>query len=291
MKIVYFYDGLGNQMFQYAFYKKLKKKDKNIYGNLNFYKKNGIHNGYELKKIFNIDIENDKKENDFFNLSIRKNIFQRIINKVLNSLNILLYIENWGENNINKIIGKKFIRYYFGWWQSEKYFKDISEEIKLDFKFPEFKNEKNIELKNKILNSNSVSIHIRRGDYQKNIYLGGLAPLAYYKAAIEYIVKIVENPIFYIFSDDVEWCKENLKINFLTHYIDWNKGKESFRDMQLMSLCKHNIIPNSTFSWWGAWLNSNPNKIVIAPERWFNKCLKWNYSNIVPETWIKIRNY
>lgn len=291
MKIIYFYDGLGNQMFQYSFYKKIKKKNKNTYGNLNFYKKNKVHNGYELKKIFNIDIEEDKKESIFFNLSIKKNIFQRIIYKILNNLKIILYVEKWGEKNIEKIIEKKFIKYYFGWWQSEKYFKDISSEISLEFKFPEFKDEKNIELKNKILNSNSVSIHIRRGDYQNNIYLGGLAPLFYYEAAIKYILKEVSNPVFYIFSNDAEWCKENLKIDFPTYYIDWNKGEESFRDMHLMSLCKHNIIPNSTFSWWGAWLNSNPNKIVIAPERWFNKCLKWNYSNIIPESWIKIKNY
>ena len=290
MKTIYFYDGLGNQMFQYAFYKKLKKKYKNVYGNLNFYQKNKIHNGYELKKIFNIDIEKDKKENNFFNGAIKKNIFQRIINKVLNSLNIILYIEKWGEKNINKIIGKKFIRYYFGWWQSEKYFKDIAAEIKGEFKFQEFKNEKNIDLKNKILNSNSISIHVRRGDYLNNIYLGGLTPLSYYENAIEYILQKVKEPSFYIFSNDIEWCKQNLKLDYPVYYIDWNKGEESFRDMQLMSLCKHNIIPNSSFSWWGAWLNSNPNKIVIAPQKWFNDCLKWNYSNIVPETWIKIRN-
>ena len=185
---------------------------------------------------------------------------------------------------------KKRINYYIGYWQSEKFFKDISDEIRKDFSFPKFTSEKNLEILKLIKSYNSVSIHIRRGDYLQNRGFNGLAPLEYYQKAIEYIKNKIENPHFFIFSNDIEWCRKNLSIEN-SYYIDWNRGEESYRDMQLMSLCKHNIIPNSTFSWWGAWLNKNPNKIVIAPEKWFNDCVNIDYSNIVPETWIKIKNY
>lgn len=293
-KIIYFFDGLGNQMFQYSFYVYMKQKYKNVYGDLSSFKKyEKIHNGYELKKIFDIKIEEKYTIfNEFFSrVRIKKiNIVLKIIHKIFRTLKIIIYLENWNEN-IEERKNKKNIIFFTGWWQSEKFFKELEFKVRKDFVFPDILDEDNRNIKNMIENSNSISLHIRRGDYLKDKGLGGLAPLFYYKSAIEYIVKLVENPVFYIFSNDAEWCKENLKIDFPTYYIDWNKGEENFRDMQLMSLCKHNIIPNSTFSWWGAWLNENPDKIVIAPEKWFNDCLKMNYSNIVPETWIKIKNY
>lgn len=293
MKIIYIFDGLGNQMFQYAFYKKMKKIYKNVYGNIDTFKRDvKIHNGYELKRIFNIDIEekNIIFDNFFSRVRLKKvNLFQKIIHKLLKKINLIMYIEDWNES-IERKLKKKGRIYYTGWWQSENFFKDISDEIRQDFSFPNFTSKKNLEVLEKIQSSTSISIHIRRGDYLKDKGLGGLAPLEYYQRAIEYIKEKVNNPYFFIFSNDIEWCKKNLNLANCC-YIDWNKGEESYRDMQLMSLCKHNIIPNSTFSWWSAWLNDNPNKIVIAPEKWFNDCTNMNYSNIVPETWIKIKNY
>lgn len=293
MKIIYIFDGLGNQMFQYAFYKKMKKLYKNVYGNIDTFKRDTkIHNGYELKRIFNVNIEekNILFDSFFSRVRLKKiNFFQKVIHKILRSLNLIIYIENWSES-IEERLNKKATIYYTGWWQSETFFKDISEEIRKDFSFPKILDKKNIEILEKIKNTNSISLHIRRGDYLQDKGLGGLAPLEYYQRAIEHIENKVENPYFFIFSNDIEWCKENLKLENV-RYIDWNKGEDSYRDMQLMSLCKNNIIPNSSFSWWGAWLNNNPNKIVIAPEKWFNDCTKIDYSNVVPETWIKIRNY
>lgn len=293
MKIIYIFDGLGNQMFQYAFYKKMKKIYKNVYGNLDTFKRDmKIHNGYELDRVFGVEIEEKKVIFDSFFSMVRlkkRTIFHRIIQKFLRELNLLVYLEKWNEN-IEQKINKKRIVFYTGWWQSERFFKDISDELRKDFSFPEFRDKKNLEISEKIKNSNSISIHIRRGDYLSDKGLGGLASLEYYQRAIKYIKSKVENPYFFIFSNDIEWCKENLNLEN-SFYINWNKGEESYRDMQLMSLCKHNIIPNSTFSWWGAWLNNNPEKIVIAPEKWFNDCTNLDYSNIVPETWIKIKNY
>ena len=123
-----------------------------------------------------------------------------------------------------------------------------------------------------------MSLHIRRGDYLnikgKDISLS----LDYHKGAIAYIMEHVQDPIFFIFSDDPLWVRDNLKVENAT-YVDWNSGKDSWQDMCLMSCCKHNIIANSSFSWWGAWLNANSEKIVISP--------KWG-GNIIPDEWIQI---
>lgn len=284
MKIVKIKGGLGNQMFQYALYKKLKNIGNKTYGDLSYFNRN---NCYELERIFNIEV------NTSYNLVLKKifendNLFFKIFRKILKSILVKNVIQQndveFKENIFN-------YNYFDGYWQSEKFFQDIKEEICLDFKFPPITEDKNLYIKNEIEKVESISIHVRRGDYIGNEILDGLAPLEYYERALRYIKLKIENPIFFIFSNDIEWCKENLKINFPTNYIDWNNGEKSFRDMQLMSLCKHNIIPNSSFSWWGAWLNSNLNKIVIAPEVWFRKESVYKYKDIVPETWIKIKNY
>ena len=131
-----------------------------------------------------------------------------------------------------------------------------------------------------------ISIHVRRDDYLSSKYVsgfGGICTIEYYNKAVERIKEEVIDPVFYIFSDDINWCRENLKLEQGV-FIDWNTGKESWQDMFLMSQCKHNIIANSSFSWWGAWLNSNSEKIVIAPRIWWNG-LK---DDVVPDSWIRI---
>ena len=109
----------------------------------------------------------------------------------------------------------------------------------------------------------------------------------YFDSAIKYINERIPKPIFFVFSDDIEWCRTKLNIANAI-YVDWNKDDNSFRDMQLMSMCKHNIICNSTFSWWGAYLNNNPDKIVIAPNKWMKINDKLFEGDIVPPTWIKL---
>lgn len=291
MHAVWIAGGLGNQMFQYAFYKMLESKGNNIGCDLSFFKNNKAHNGYELENIFNIKL----KEVDSFVSSVfsSKNLLLKILRKGLLVGGIIKKYSyedskyhNWIKNKHSKIV------YFQGYWQSEKYFKEIEKNIRLEFKFPEITENRNIELLRRIKIRNSVSVHIRRGDYIGNPYLDGLGSIEYYKESIEYMRKKIENPIFLIFSNDIDWCKENLNLKSEeVIYVDWNKDNKSYRDMQLMSLCKHNIIVNSSFSWWGAWLNSNVNKIVIAPEKWFTDNSGLDYKDIVPENWIKIKNY
>lgn len=145
---------------------------------------------------------------------------------------------------------------------------DIKEELIKDFTFPPLKDEKNIEIKEIIDSSNSVSIHARRSDFLQ--YNSDCYKYGYFRKAVKYIKKKVKNPVFFIFSEDAEWCKSNLGTLGLDdnsdsiYFIDWNSNDESFRDMQLMSYCKHNIITKSSFGWWAGFLNRNPNKIVCS---------------------------
>jgi hypothetical protein len=178
-----------------------------------------------------------------------------------------------------------------GNFQSDKYFKSIESLIKDEFKFTIQLDVENLKWKNEILNTNAVSIHIRRGDYislKQNVNKFAQIPISFYKSAISEIAQKVHNPVFFVFSDDIKWVKENLISDAPLHFIENNNTVQtSHFDMQLMSLCKHNIICNSTFSWWSAWLNANPHKIVIAPQNWFSD-VSINSQDIIPDEWIKL---
>lgn len=179
--------------------------------------------------------------------------------------------------------------YISGYWQSEKYFQDVISIIRSDFTFKIPMAERNSDLANQIGQVNAVSLHVRRGDYAANPITQathGLCSLEYYKKAIQFMSAYVVDPHFFIFSDDIEWVKANLEIDFPCHYVDHNAGRESYNDMRLMSLCQHHIIANSSFSWWGAWLNSRTTKIVIAPQKWFANENK--VSDLFPQGWVAL---
>ncbi len=172
--------------------------------------------------------------------------------------------------------------YLFGYWQSEKYFKDIREELLKSIRFPEFSEENNIQYRDMILNAECpVSVHIRRGDYLVPKYYrqyGGVCTETYYQEAKKYFESRYDNVQFFVFTNDLEWVSQNFTGANVT-LVCGNSGEKSFRDMQLMSLCRHNIIANSSFSWWAAWLNQNPDKIVITPPA-------WNRAKPTPDIWV-----
>ena len=272
--------GLGNQMFQYAFYFKLKTLNKKVKFDISYFDKNFIHNGFELEELFNLQVKKAFK-------------FESLFLKFLRKIGLKSYV--FFQNNPSDVI-KFHPEFYMldnillaGYWQSYKYFKDIEDEIRLAFIFKIKLDEKNDKLLKSINKGISVSIHVRRGDYLKpeNKIFQSICTAIYYKNAIKYIERYVNNPHYYIFSNDIKWCKQNLNLKNVT-YVDWNIGKDSYKDMQLMSYCKHNIIANSSFSWWGAWLNNNPNKIVCVPEKWFDLpgC---ETKDICPDEWIRIQ--
>jgi hypothetical protein len=182
--------------------------------------------------------------------------------------------------------------YLEGYWQSEKYFEDQAEVIRQDFTFAQEPTGKNEKLLEEIQSAAAISLHVRRGDYATDPAtqeFHGLIPLDYYDQAVELIVKRakLKVPRLFVFSDDPAWCREHLKLDYPTTYVSHNTGRKSFEDMRLISACHHQVIANSSFSWWGAWLNSQPKKIVVAPKRWF-KDESVDTTDLIPEAWIKL---
>jgi len=177
-----------------------------------------------------------------------------------------------------------------GYWHSENYFSSIRQLIMEEFSCYEPLTDQNQKIADCIANTQSVSIHVRRGDYVTDPVTSqfhGTCSLDYYKDAVAEITRRTDNPHFYIFSDDHSWVKEHLLLDHPTTFVDCNGPDKSYEDLRLMSLCRHNIIANSSFSWWGAWLNRNPSKTVMAPRRWFNNP-DLDTKDLIPSGWLKL---
>lgn len=275
---IIFSGGLGNQMFQYALYKTLKKERDKIYIDISLYSIVQMHNGYELQKIFGIR-PSETKFSKLYLLWIRFLLKYKPLIWLYKEKVVGIYDENVFATH------KKYI---YGYWQSEKYFIQIKEQILNTFVFKNI-DEKNHQIAIEMQNLNSISIHVRRSDYVGNAIHDGVCTLEYYRKAIDAILMIIKEARFYVFSDDSRWAQDFIEtLPIQAFVIDWNKGEDSYKDMYLMSQCKHNIIANSTFSWWGAWLNKNPQKTVIAPSKWFPNTPSELYKDIIPDKWIKI---
>jgi hypothetical protein len=181
--------------------------------------------------------------------------------------------------------------YLEGYWQSYKYFEDIEDIIKAEITLKNPLVAKNKEVAELISSTtNPVAIHVRRGDYVLDPATNafhGVYSVQYYQEALEHLIKKIKNPHFFIFSDDPQWTQGNLKFSYPTTYVTHNTPENGFEDLRLMSLCKHFIIANSSFSWWGAWLSSNPDKQVIAPRKWFAGSNK-DTSDLTPPNWLRI---
>ena len=291
MKIVNILGGLGNQMFQYAFALALSKRWPNEPVRIDTSGFNGypLHNGYELKRIFNVSLPKTsiKEQMSVFYPLLNYRMWQ-IGTRILPKRKTIIKEAEDMKFDPNVLNSEKS-SYYLGYWQTEKYFSDIREIVLDAFSFPPFLPEsKNQILSMEIIDKITVSIHVRRGDYLKIGNACGICTIDYYKKAISSIFKRIKPNTFLIFSDDIDWCKVNLSESLgaiQTIYVDWNNGSESYRDMQLMSLCNHNIIANSSFSWWGAWLNNHTDKIVITPDKWMKN---GGWVDIIPADWIII---
>jgi hypothetical protein len=278
--------GLGNQMFQYAVAKSLSKNKKDIFKlDVSFYPKQTLRN-YELN-IFYIE-ENIATDEENTLLRGREGLYYKILKKLKFPLKHpdTVIREKLDLNIENKLPHSQENIYLDGVWQNETYFANIRDELIHDFtpKIRLSKNAKNY-MKD-IKGKNSISLHVRRGDYVANNHTNsfhGVCDIEYYKNSIEYICNNVQSPIFYIFSDDIKWCEENF--SFLKDKIYVNKTKNAIEDLELMKNCHHNIIANSSFSWWGAWLNNFEKKIVITPKIWW---VAMPERHIAPKEWIKL---
>ena len=184
--------------------------------------------------------------------------------------------EHWGDGS-----------YLHGYWQSERYFALLIDRLRRDFTMTPPMSSANAEMATRIGAGTTIALHVRRGDY---VALGASAVCdqAYYDAALEAVsADLPEPPRVFVFSDDPGWARDNLSVPFEKTVVDLNGRDTAHEDMRLMSLCTHNVIANSTFSWWSAWLNVNPAKRVAAPAQWFGNDHQHN-PDILPEGWLRI---
>jgi len=289
MKIVRILGGLGNQMFQYAFMEALKYRGREVFASIGSIKDGNIKKRFILKEVFsNIQI-----------MEIEENVFNEInqqwrnIKKDAERLRIFkenikerfFYVEEQDSKYDEKVFDTTNCT-FVGYWQTENYFLDIKQEIEKSFTF----NIDDIELQKFAdkLQYEFFSIHVRGGDYLDspfNEIYGGICTKKYYQKAIKFIKFRVPNAKFIIFSDELDVKKRGIEESRDITIFNKNKfaNYQDWYDMYLMTKCRGNIIANSSFSWWGAWLNQNPDKIIVAPKLWLNNkktpdiwCDGWN---------------
>jgi hypothetical protein len=295
MIIVKLHGGLGNQMFQYAFGRALS-----------------IHRNEDLK--FDIssfpDPNNRKYCLDKLGLQLQfasadecyraqyalQPLYWRLICRFFNKpcppiRKSAGYFEEKGFA-FNPSVFTSSITYASGYWQCEKYWAGYEDVIRREFSFNIAMSEKTLELAEKISGCKSVSVHFRRGDYVDNSAtkdLHGGCSLAYYAAAVNQIAEAEKDIELYVFSDEPEWCRNNFKTKYPMHFVTHTAVEHDYEDIWMMSCCKHNIIANSSFSWWGAWLSQNPDKIVIAPRRWLaDDTANEQMQDLIPKQWISL---
>lgn len=285
MIILYLNDGLGNQMFQFALYRKLQASGKEIcIYDLDLRRKDALHNGLELVHVFNLHY-NTISQKDF-----RRYDTRNFMNHVARKLFYERKYPTYEEKNLSYkpevfLLDNICLK---GYWQSEKYFQGIETQVRKDFTFPQITDEKNCKLLEMIQQTPSVAVHVRRGDYLNSKYktvFGNVCTESYYQKALQYISERLGYVKPFIFSNDIEWCKKFFTTPG-TVFVEGNTGINSYKDMYLMSQCKHQIIANSSFSWWAAWLNSYKDKIVLSPSHWLNKT---QTQDIICKDWIKIK--
>jgi hypothetical protein len=292
MIIVGLKGGLGNQMFQYAAARRLAHKtSKELWIDTHFFNSNLGNTNVTPRKyelfLLNIveNIATCEQVKKF------KNVVTRGTRKMCPWLALNPYVREkyfHFEPSVLSLTGNKYLD---GHWMSERYFADIAPTIRQEFTFKNELKDTGRQMLFQIQNSNSICIQIRRGDYISNPQISKIhqtTSLDYFLQGVDLIKSRVPNPVFFIFSDDPEWCELNLKNVGTTYFVEREFADGKVGDyLQLMIWCKHFIISNSTFAWWGAWLSSFSEKIVVAPKKWFNT-ENINTDDIYPSSWIKI---
>jgi len=248
-----------------------------------------LHQGFELQRIFNCtaEIANEADVRGILGWQSSPRIRQ-----LLSRQNMAVFRREGFvvEPHFHYWQGIKSVPrdcYLTGYWQSEQYFLEAAAQIRADFTFKlPLDNQYRISQTNKRSERGKFACAARRLCQHSGNHRNAWAVFArLLPAAIRHIAEQVQQPHFFVFSDDIAWVKNNLSIDFPCQYVDHNQGAESYNDMRLMSMCRHHIIANSSFSWWGAWLNPNVNKLVVAPSRWFAK--QTDVRDLLPQGWIK----
>lgn len=289
MLIVKIIGGLGNQMFQYAYARMLKYKGYDVAIDISGFESYKVHHGYRLD-YYAIDLKVATKA-DYNKIGIQK--LTPFFEKIKRKLNIpsnkyliedsLLFNPLFLEPIDNQLIE--------GYFQSENYFLEIKELLLAQFRLTEKLSSYSLNVLGEMHKSSvTASLHVRRGDYLSttNIQYHGCCSLEYYHCAMRALQENYGKVRYFVFSDDIVWVKEHLEIEN-AFYVEHPSEHLEHEDIYLMSQCHHHIIANSSFSWWGAWLNQRQDKVVIAPKKWFEDILKQSQSHdIIPQNWIKL---
>ena len=275
------WEGLGNQMFQYAYIRALQLRN-----NVNVrlcvlpeYLTKSTPRAYELDQL-KIRLRRDTRFEKVAEFIEKNVILKKILQDVTDKWHRIGYIE---EKNVKYKDAYKYLKgtYYLkGWFQNEKYFKDYEEIIRKELR-PKYRIRISRQLGSTLLNYDTVSVHIRRSDFKR---YNNLVPVEYYQRAMKMMESKLNNVFYIVFSDEPEWVSDNMNFGKNVYFMANEKKLQDYEELFVMSRCKHNIIANSTFSWWGAWLNTNKDKIVIGPKRWFSN----NNINIMPDDWIRL---
>lgn len=294
MIVIQLQGGLGNQMFQYAFAQILAKRnsvtfklDKSFFDT--FSKEQGFtQRNFELGIFENVCKQASAKE-------IFKLTRLSFINKIKKKLGYNYKLNIYSEPSLDfqsEAMSIKAPVYIKGYFQSYKYFENQEDLIRETFSFPiESLDDRNKALLSKLRSETTISVHIRRGDYvtnEKTQQFHGNCSLEYYSNAIALLASKTKEFTLVFFSDDSQWVKEQFEdLPYSKLFIDNNTNENSWIDLFLMSSCSYNIIANSSFSWWAAWLNTQPNKIVIAPKKWYANSER-NTNDLIPPQWIRL---
>jgi tellurite resistance-related uncharacterized protein len=290
MVLVQLNGGLGNQLFQYALGRRIAC-DRGV--ELRFdtgafaiqkreYKLHHFNVKGSLASMNEIKLFTGREQNRWFSILSRlwngKKTYDRRIIVDEQAVPFDEKILNVPEN--------VFLR---GYWQSEKYFKVIEPVLREDLTLKTPLTGLNLGVADQIRSRIAISLHVRRGDYFTDSATNqthGTLSVEYYKAAADVILRCIPGAAFFVFSDDIPWVKENLNMKSPTIFVEHNTQKTDYEDLRLMSLCQHHIIANSSFSWWGAWLNPNKEKMVIAPKKWYS--INVDTKDLIPEGWTLV---
>ena len=281
MTIVLLMGGLGNQMFQYACGRSVAERRRE-----DLVLHTGVLSAPTSPREFQLQVFN-----------IRAQVRQDL--EIVRDLDVLWSVQQIDSRFNSAILQSSCPNLLLrGFWESEKYFSEIRDAIRLEFTFKEEFQLGDTNLVEQIRATESVCLHVRRTDVLAPMDQKGFVGVEYYEAALRVVAERVKKPFIYVFSDDIDWCSRNLCIRYPHMFLDprRNQNDAAPRDLRLMAECKHFIIANSTLSWWGAWLGSNPAKLVIAPRRWFRYEGLWSpqilqlfrSDDLVPDTWIRI---
>ena len=261
--------GLGNQMFQYAVGRSLAEQNKTeLLLDTSFLEDK--NSGVTVFRDYELDLFPNIKENKLREQFPAFQVYEPFFHC---------------DERIKNVTTDENL-YLVGYWQTYKYFSDISDLIVDEFKFPDIIDEKTSSLKEKIISSNSVMINVRRADYLTDSLFENVE-MDYYHKCIARMNELLDDPSFYVFSDDTEWCKENFTEEKFFVVDKSYAGPKYIDYLNLMTSCKHHVIPNSTFAWWAAWLNHNDDQIVMYPSKWFTDKNK-DTKDLCPPEWIKV---